>query len=416
MLRRNLFVIVLFLIMISCIRHNYYSLGDFQAERTKGLERQRFRKQTISNIIEKNLLNNTGNWADSDYLGAFWAMGLMNYRSEAIDTVIAGFAGKLSCYSGDFQRAYLELIFQLYPYVFSNEVELFSQETDNPKLYAMAIHYLIRNETAKSKQAFQKALIEKFSDWEQSSILTMLNYDLSDQPNSLPSLLDLLKHDFGNLVVVFSIQHRNRGYPGKVLIRGTDGKFIRDEQGKLFSMPQLARSASALPGYITNGNSPQGIYSIEGISFSENVFIGPSPNIVLKMPFETTPSRFFHKIFFKKKWYFELYRELLPKSWQDYQPIYESWYAGKAGRSEIIAHGSTINPEFYSNLRCYPMTPSLGCLTAHEEWSPVTGQCLASDQIDFVNQLIQADGLAGYLILVEIEDSNGLIDIEPQID
>jgi len=106
----------------------------------------------------------------------------------------------------------------------------------------------------------------------------------------------------------------------------------------------------------------------------------------------------------------------LPKSWQDYQPIYESWYAGKAGRSEIIAHGSTINPEFYSNLRCYPMTPSLGCLTAHEEWSPVTGQCLASDQIDFVNQLIQADGLAGYLILVEIEDSNGLIDIEPQID
>lgn len=415
MLRRNLFAIVLLLTMLSCIRHNYYFFGDFQAERTKDLERQKFREQTISNIIEKNLLNNTVNWADSDYLGAFWAMGLMNYRSEAIDTVIAGFTGKLSCCSGDFQRAYLELIFQLYPYAFNSEIERFSQKTDNPELYAMAIHYLLRNETAKSKQVFQKALIEKFPDWEQSPILTMLNYDLSSQPNSLPPLLDLLKHDFGNRVVVFSIQYRNRDYPGKVLIRGADGKFICDEQGKLFSIPQLARSVSALPGYITNGNSPQGIYSIEGISFSENVFIGPSPNIVLKMPFETTPSRFFHKIFFKKKWHFELYRKLLPESWQDYQPIYESWCAGKAGRSEIIAHGSTINPEFYSNLQCYPMTPSLGCLTAHEEWSPVTGQCLTSNQIDFVNQLIKADGLAGYLILVEIEDSNEPIDIEPQI-
>ena len=72
--------------------------------------------------------------------------------------------------------------------------------------------------------------------------------------------------------------------------------------------------------------------------------------------------------------------KLLPAKLKNYSPLYESFYAGKAGRSEIIAHGTAINPEYYKGKQYYPYTPTQGCLSTKELWSSVNGKLIYNDQ------------------------------------
>src|SRR5690606_36928324 len=127
------------------------------------------------------------------------------------------------------------------------------------------------------------------------------------------------------------------------------------------------------------------ILSIQGIDISKYVFIGPSPNLQLVLPYEVNPAKYFHSEIIDTVWNKDFYSNLLPDSWKEYLPIYEAYYAGKAGRNEIIAHGTTIDPGFYKNKSYYPFTPSLGCLTTKELWSYETGKIVESDQIKLMN-------------------------------
>ena len=118
---------------------------------------------------------------------------------------------------------------------------------------------------------------------------------------------------------------------------------------------------------------------------------------------------------FKQDWDYQYYDGLLPSTWQDYFPIWGSYFAGEAGRSEIITHGSTINPEYYRDLPCYPLTPSLGCLTSYEEWSAADGSIVRSDQQRLVNQIKEMGMTKGLLVVVPVPDINhnlGIKDLE----
>ncbi len=234
----------------------------------------------------------------------------------------------------------------------------------------------------------------------------MLKNNLSNESISLPPVEDLFGNSFEHKLVIFSIQRSNRDYPGLLIIRKPDGKFLRDESGKIFSIPQLARAITDLPGYITNGNTPEGILSIQGIDFSKNVFIGPSPNLQLVLPYEVSPQKYFHNEVTDTVWNKDFYSNLLPDSWKNYLPIYEAYYAGKAGRNEIIAHGTTIDPEFYKEKSYYPFTPSLGCLTTKELWSDVNGKIVESDQIKLMNAFNDAGVDNGYFVVVNIDDQH----------
>jgi hypothetical protein len=136
------------------------------------------------------------------------------------------------------------------------------------------------------------------------------------------------------------------------------------------------------------------------------VFIGPTPNIQLRLPFEAGVDAYFHHPVSPADtvWSRSLYEELLPESWRSREPVYEAYYAGKAGRTEIIAHGTTIDPEFYRNLPCYPFTPSLGCLTTLELWSPLTGICGYSDQVELLNAYHSVGNGPGFFVLLELDD------------
>ncbi len=224
-------------------------------------------------------------------------------------------------------------------------------------------------------------------------------------------LTDLLNKKFlRGEIVMYSFQRKNRDYPGLVVVRNKEGIFIKDSTGKIFSVSQLARSVNNLPCYLSNGNTPQGIFKMKGFGVSRGYFIGPTPNVQLSMPVEEKLSTFLgDSSISDTTWQVDYYEGLLPQSLKNYQPLYQSYYAGSAGRTEIIAHGTTINPEYYKAKPWYPHTPSQGCLCAKEIWN---GKRIESDQQKLVYALLAAGGAYGYCVVVEIDDKQAPVTVE----
>lgn len=394
------------LLLINCAGKKFqFKIADLNAPSTTSSERQKFQKILNENTILKNLSLELNAENESKWQAAFWGMELSLYRSDSAFHSLKRAFQTFKQRSPTFQRALLEVVFCLYPDEFLQEISQFTQATSSPKLFAMAIHYLKRNQPGQNNK-FQKLIEKRFPDWQKNPILFMLHKDMQFNQQPMPPLIEMLKHPFGTeKTIIYSFQRNDRDYPGLTIIKQPDGKFVRNRDGSVFQIPHLARAISKLPGYITNGNTPQGIFSIQGIDVSTNVFIGQTPNLQLVMSFEVSVQNFFHS---KKSndttWTEDQYRQLMPESWHSYSPIYETFYAGKAGRTEIIAHGTTIDPEFYAGQPYYPNTPSLGCLTAKELWSGKDGRCLISDQLSFINAFRSAGSKEGYLVVIELDD------------
>lgn len=402
------------LIFIQC-SSEIYKKDDFYSQATLKTEREKFYSTAINETINQSLSLPLTDSTESKYTSAFWAMELPQFRNEITDKAISNSLTDFQNRSIAFQRALMEVIYTLYQSEFVDEIKSLMPKINNSKIFAMCIHYLKEAENLEHLKRYTEMFESKFMRPEEDPIIKMLNYDLNTEfRNKLntPPLIDLLKKNFSSdKIVIYSFQRLNRDYPGLVVIKKPDGKFLRDKSGEIFSVPQLARAITDLPGYITNGNTPEGILSIQGTDVSKNTFIGPSPNLQLVIPFEVTPEIYFHKSIDDSVWSFDLYKNLLPESWQDYLPIYESYYAGKAGRNEIIAHGTTIAPQFYNDKSYYPFTPSLGCLTTKEIWSEETGRLVESDQLKFMNALLQFSELKGYLIVVNIDDKHSAVEL-----
>lgn len=171
---------------------------------------------------------------------------------------------------------------------------------------------------------------------------------------------------------------------------------------------QLARAASGLPYFIFNGNTPQGVYHIQGTGRSMNKLIGPTPNLQTRIPFEEPWGKYFG---YPEglQWdstnnALEYYRQLLPPGWRQYSGMEEAYFAGKIGRRAIIAHGSTIDPEYFKAQPFYPLTPTQGCLCAREVWNISNGHLLISEQFNLFAAFTATTGANGYLYVIDVDD------------
>lgn len=405
------FSLALLLFIIGCDDEKIFMKENFFSLTTTKSERENFVKKTIEETIHKNLSQELTVETEEDYESALWAMELMLFRNSFTDSVFSSIIKKIDATSTSFQRAFLEAVYTLYINDFKNEIEYFVKTTNNPKIFAMCCNYLFQNGMN------TRSLIENYKtnypEYASHPIITMLEIHLLNEKTETPALKELLAHQFEkDKITLFSLQRNDRNYPGIILIRNADGKFVRDRDGKIFHVSQLARAISNLPGYITNGNTPQGIFSIYGIDTSQNVFIGPSPNLQIRMPFEVEPKTFFHNDASDSTWKIEHYKNLLPDTWKNYKNIYEAFFAGKAGRTEIISHGTTIDTRFYESKSYYPYTPSLGCLVTKEIWSDSSGRLVESDQLKLMNELAKLPHLNGYFVVVNIDDKKEAVRIE----
>lgn len=381
---------------------------------TKAASRERLYKSLI-NTINKNLSLPLTAETEENWIDACNAIELTRYTSPWIETKIRSAFNGIELKSLDFQKILVELAYSNYSFSFIKEITQLSGIAENEKLYAMCVEYLIAAASA-NIVAIKKEVKLRLAKDPGNAILQQLCHRIEriGTKEQLPSVKDLLQHTFfDSAVVVFSFQRKNRNYPGITVVRDTAGQFVKDEFGNIFTVTQLARSITNLPGYISNGNTPQGIFRMFGTAVSRSTFIGPTPNIQLTMPCETSLQHFMNdSTIADTVWTTDWFKKLLPKSWKNYLPFYETYYAGKAGRTEIIAHGTTVDPTYYKGQPYYPLTPTLGCLCTKELWNAEDGTRQVSDQQRLMDALQKAGGANGYYIVVEINDEQKTVTAE----
>lgn len=368
--------------------------------------RERIVGRTFSTPLDSN--------TEDRYLSACWAIS--QFLLDGPD-VIAGFDKLAVGYRSldyDTKKAFLEAVYAVEPKRYNRTIATILEQETDPKLFAMGAVYLFRIDTTTSyANTLKIAMVEKFPGYDTIPLLKELETFLSYHPaltkDKTPDISTLIRYAATlHQKTIFSFQRWDRDQPGLALVMNEDGHFVRDAQGCLQIFPQLARSGSDLPYFITNGSTPQGIYSITGTAVSRTNFIGPTPNLQLVMPFEVEWSHYFLRDTLATAApgfdSLQAYLGLLPPAWRDYKPMLEAWSAGRIGRTGIIAHGTTIDPEFFKDRPFYPLTPTMGCLCAKELWNPTTGHLLVSEQFNLVSAFLSTPARKGYLYVIDVDN------------
>lgn len=346
---------------------------------------------------------------EEDWEDAFDAIEVLLYHSPFSDQKIDHAFDSLDKRTAEFQQALLEMIYANYPHKFLTQVNHLLYNTSDTSVFTFCSEYLLQQNNTEIIKNVQNLLRQNFaSQVETNPMLQMLQNHISEKLNGyVPPGTNILSQIFdknflkGN-IIMYSIQRKDRDYPGIILIKDRYGNFITDSSGKIFTIPQLARSITNMPFYLHYGNTPQGIFLMHGFQVSMANFIGPTANVLLSMPAEVSIASFLHDdAITDSVWSLDDYKKIIPVSLQSFSPLYEAYYAGLCGRREIIAHGTTIDPSYYLHQPYYPLTPSEGCLCTKEIWN---GKRIESDQQKLINALLKAGGAEGYCVVINIDN------------
>ncbi len=337
-----------------------------------------------------------------------WGISQFRVRTPHSDSGIARLLSQYNRLKESTQRALLEATYALYAGQFTNEMKDIANRANHPRNFAMAALHVYRNEPTDATRMWIRQAMKKLSanENQQTMLACLSEYIDGENTDELPNFDSLFaRQQVHGFKMVYSFQRTNRNFPGLAIVQHPGGNFARDSLGQLKVFVQLARSGSNLPYFLTNGSTPQGLFTITGTAISNNVFIGPTPNLQSAMMHEVTPAVFAH--------YFpivynappeKIYRSYFPENWQNWPGLMEAYHAGKIGRGEIIAHGSTIDPEWFAGETYYPLSPTLGCLSGLELWNKKTGRIDRSDQLELVNTFLETKGTKGFLMVINLDD------------
>lgn len=411
-MKRFLFIIVLLIIAAPLFCQQLVSDTVFSKVTTTQAKEARYRyllDTTIKQYLQDTLNDdNEGEWNE-----ALWAMELLQYKDDFTKKKLAVAWSKAAQLSDYFQKNLLETTYSLYAKEFKSQVLQLMQQTTSVSIFIRCAEYVLRADPANDKAVVATLIQHKFPKDTSVGMQILQSRIAAKKQQSLPPLHDIFDSSFlPGETVIYSLQRSNRGYAGLVIIRKPDGSFLKDSSGNYFHTSQLARAITNYPYYITNGNTPQGILRFSGFDKSRLLYIGPTQNLQLQLPYEDSPDIFFaDSSYADTTWSSELYASLLPPAWKNYTGIYESFYAGKTGRTAVIMHGTTIDPEFYKAETYYPQTPSLGCLCSYEEWDS-SGHRTSSNQQKIVDALNSIGSSSGYIVVIDIDDKKKNVEID----
>lgn len=375
----------------------------FPAASKEGREKY---KAELLNSINSEMASFQNKKKESAVKKSFQAMRILNYLEDEGYHFLQSIFNDYPSLSEGFYTDALETVYTLYKTGFDEIIENVFMTAKSPKHFAIAVNYKLRNNPGE-RLDYLNFLKLKYDNYDRVPVLKILAKYLEISPSEYlkkrPPLQDLFSNNYGEgTYILFSLQRLNRDYPGLCIIKKTDGTFLRRSDGSIFSISQLARSVSDLPSYIVNGNTPQGIYSIQNITSLKNEEIGPTPSILTALPIEITAKKFFHRTK-QEKWNLNSYLSLLPDSWKEYFPMQEAYIAGEIGRNAIFAHGTTVDTEFFKDYSYYPGTPTAGCLSAKEIWSKKDGKCIYSDQALLVDAINSMGKVKGFMIVLNLD-------------
>ncbi len=362
----------------------------------------RLNKKLINDKLSLELSEKT----EEDWDAAFFALQYLNRKDKWVKSRISYAVNEMSKRSNSFNRALLELLYAHYPEIYNIEIEKLLLEVKDGKVWAMCAEYLLLTANKQVRNKIEKIAKARLVNQPENVFYQRVLFSLNPSYTRPEQLTHLFQHDYlPGQVLMISFQRINRNYPGLVIIRDSTGNFLKQPSGEYFSVPQLARSLNGLPGYLTNGNTPRGILRMDGFDVSKAGAIGPTRNVQLSLPFELNTGHFMRDSLLdsatmEKKYY----AQLLPEGVRETEPFYQAFYAGKAGRYDIIAHGTTVRSEYYRGTTYYPFTPTMGCLCTYESWDDSTMLRKESDQQKLIEAIERAGGPFGYALIIDLDN------------
>jgi hypothetical protein len=179
---------------------------------------------------------------------------------------------------------------------------------------------------------------------------------IESDPLNANELQDILNFK-NNQLTLFAVLPNNRNYLGKLLVRNSNGEFAKDSAGNIWSIPILAKSGRGLNFTHSNGQTPLGVYTVEGVmpEANKNFEFGSFRRLIVN--------------FIPKSLDEENIINLLPKS-----HITKSWWKQSVvgrdlGRSLLRIHGTgRKNRNLFSEF--YPLVPTSGCIATNEAKFP----------------------------------------------
>jgi hypothetical protein len=377
-------------------------------------KRQLLYKDLHENVVGKAFLSPLDSNTEYRYEAACRAIVQFMLDNDTTQQGITQLFVQYDSLQFDTKRAMLETVYGLYPDQYIQSVQLLLAKETSATLFAIEAVYCFRYDTSAINAGnIKQRMKEQFKGYATVPVLAELERYLDNYTHYKPPLftdiVELFRYQQTvKKKVIYSFQRHSRDYGGLVIIQNADGSFMRYPDGRLMVFEQLARSASGLPYFIADGNTPQGVYSIQGTAVTYNKLIGPTPNLQLLLPYERKWATYFHlgdslvlNPAVDMLW---SYLQLVPPAWRTNPAVTEAFYAGKIGRNSIIAHGTTIDPEYFKNKPYYPLTPTMGCLCAKELWNVSNGHLLVSDQFNLVNAFTATPGNKGYLYVIDVDD------------
>lgn len=343
---------------------------------------------------------------DAALPGLFDAVAQYNVEIDAARPLLLQALPTLAARDAETQRALLTTAHTLYPAQAAPLLWPLLPQLTASKPFAIAAYTLLQADPGAAPRLLAQVPMQ-FPAWADDPRLSALMQRLQPTTAAPPPLPELLAAPLRpGYPVIVSLQRPGRQQMGLALVRAADGRFVRDAGGRLFASPQLALARSGLPGTLTNGNTPQGLFTLVGAGTATNPNIGPTPYLHSKLPVEATPAEFEHvDATGAADWSEALYESYLPESWRAWAPFKEAWLAGRAGRDELLVHGTTLDPAYYAGSSYFPGTPQQGCMISNEDWDAATGRLLASRQLTLAQTYAAAGAradLAGYLIVVDL--------------
>lgn len=414
-LKNIFFICSLIYICVNTQAQNQIEIGqlrsDYILKENRVLFREQFKQRTKNTLTGSLSKQNEKLW-----MSRFREVSLNLYMSNDVLEGLTKAIRYAESSSPKFQSSAIETIYTLCPDFSRNEIYNIFMNTKDVNVFGTASYFLLNHPSNPLEaKIISEMLVQKFPGWADDKILSMLKSDL-DGEYPFPTrsqLTALLRHDFQkDKTIIYTFHRKNRKFPGVTVIKQPDGKFVRDDYGKILGINQLALSVSNLPGYLSQGNTPQGIFSIVGFYVSPTESIGPTANVITRIPFEVAPKIFYHDAAKNSDWKIDNYINLLPTELKNFVPILESFYAGKMGRRLIVMHGSTDDLTFYEGQPYYPLTPSKGCITAKEIWDENTGRCIESDQVKLMNAYFSTGELKGFLVVINLDNQQKPVSLD----
>lgn len=391
------------------------SIKNYRSDFTKKERREKFEVYLLEKNIKETFRGPLNYTTEHQFEDACLSVTQFLIRNEEVEN---GFRKMFEGYNRlqpPLRQAFLSAVYATYPDKYTEQIKQALAIESNPKNYAIGTVYLYRNDGSTDN-------VRK--------LIAQTNAKFGIVSDTLPILIELKKYmnryagqrlqptpDINQLFVyqrlygrktVYSFQRWNRDYNGIAILQNADGSFAKDENGNVLMVEQLARSGSNLPYFITNGSTPQGIYSIAGIGHSINNLIGPTTNLQSVIPYQN------EYLFWRGMPYdstadvYNNYQRLLPPSWQNYAPMYESYYAGLIGRRYIIVHGTTLDPKFFKDMPFYPNSPTDGCLSNPEIWNG-DGTLKKSEMFRLANAFVSTPDSTGMLVVVNINNEDSAV-------